>query len=260
MRELGWLRAAAAQVGPATLSLAGAGNGLLTLVEGCLASRRVWSRAAILLSRLPVRMRVAANATSPNLKVNGCLACVSVPCCRTSTAGSVGPSRMGPAGGGSSSSSQCFAAHAEQVSGGRDWQQHQQLSATGHSSSAALMACASGQQHCADTGFQLHSRLSHIDDERDSSSSRVAERRRSFGGGLLAHQQRRWGEQERGGAADCWAQRTSMQTLTGGVGWCAAGDADDSLAWYEAQMQEVSIRCERWLCGASYCAPACRGA
>lgn len=160
--------------------------------------------------------------------------------CRANATGSMGPSRMGPAaGGGSNSSSLCIAAHA-QSSQGCDCQQHQQSLL--QQPAGDLQSC----QYTCDMGFQLHSALSQIDDSR-------VEQRRSFGSGFL---QQRWQHgEERGAGADWrlagsaaeWTQRTGIEALTGDVDCAEEG----TLAWYEAQIQEVRTAC--CSAGTSHC-------
>lgn len=134
------------------------------------------------------------------------------------------------------SSSLDFITHAQEGSAG-DWQQPQQ----------PALHQGAGSLHNIDTGFQLHSRLSHIDDSE-------FELQRSFGSGFLRQQHCGGWEREvddwrcAGPSAGSAAGRDG-DTLTGRI-----EAADGTLEWFEGLMQEVRAPQER-SCAAGSAAP-----
>jgi len=114
-----------------------------------------------------------------------------------------------------------FITHAQDGSAG-DWQQPQQ----------PALHQGAGSLHSIDTGFQLHSRLSHIDDSE-------FELQHSFGSGFLRQQHCSGWERE----VDDWCcARPSAGSAAGRDGDALTGGieaADGTLEWFEGRMQEV---------------------
>jgi hypothetical protein len=170
---------------------------------------------------------------------------------RSNAATSLGPSHV-PAGAGSSKLS--FAAQLQAASSSSDACRHQD-STTLHqhagthlataSSSAAAGVGSLGSLHSHDTGFQLHSRLSQLDDVG-------MQHRRTFGSSLMQAGQQLCGHSlydQEGGSEGDWHLAGSAA-----AGWGAGCDvlagagssgaeAEGTLPWYEEQMQEVSVHC-----------------
>lgn len=176
-------------------------------------------------------------------------------CCRVAAASQAGPSRMAACAGGGSSSNSRFcpsAAEALDHQACSSWHQQQQQPALrqligGHSAAAAPAAGLMGSSDCSlqesDSGFQLRSRLSTIDD-----ADTDIQLRRSIGSVLL----QRWHRGDEGGAVDDWC------CAAGGLA-AAAGDDDrgdtlthttadaaaegSALQWFEEEMLQVGVGC-----------------
>lgn len=132
-----------------------------------------------------------------------------------------------------------FAGQVQGHSSSSDWLRQQPAARPDQQSAAALMFSAAGMHSSSDSGFQLYSRLSHIDDDLDDDCEH--EQRHSFGSGFL--QQLRG--QRVGPARGSEGELGLAAALAGGME-CAENEG--TLACFESQVQEVSV----WL-GRGHC-------